>query len=133
MEIVQYVQHGGGAVTPKYAEAFRQSLPALKIKNVEIDPKEFPHLHGQIEFLIDLFEDFADGVYRDLPYVAFAETVFALQYVHRVFDLIPDHLPGIGFADDSSVIRAVLIRHERVLADFARSKSLKWRDITAQP
>ncbi len=133
MEIVNYVIHGASLVTPQSVRHFRQSLPELMLKNTLIDPKEFPHLHAQVEFLIQVFEDVADGDYEALPYVAFAETLFALHYVHKGLDLIPDHIPGIGFADDSSVIRAVLMRNEKAFSRYAEAKSLNWNEITSQP
>ncbi len=133
MEIVQYVQHGGATITPASTDRLRQILPEVKVKAASIDPGRFKHLPEQVLFLADLFEDVADGEYKEVPYVTFAETVFALKYIHRGLDFIPDHLPVIGYADDSSVIRAVLLRHEKALALYAEAKGLKWESISVKP
>jgi uncharacterized membrane protein YkvA (DUF1232 family) len=58
--------------------------------------------------------------------------VFALIYAHRKVDLIPDSLGDLGRADDSSVVRAVLIQHEKALAKYAASQGLDWGRITSK-
>lgn len=86
-----------------------------------------------MEFLADAVEDTSEGVYKDLPYTAFAEAVFALTYAHKKMDIIPDALPEMGRADDSSVVRAVLIRHEKAFARYAESQGIVWARITSKP
>jgi uncharacterized membrane protein YkvA (DUF1232 family) len=75
-------------------------------------------------------EDFAEGAEDELPYVALASAVFALIYAHRQKELIPDFVPEFGHADESAVVRAVLIEHERVLASYAARHGLNWSKIT---
>ena len=87
----------------------------------------------QLGFLADVVEDFVEGLADDLPYVTAANAAFALVYAHREFDLIPASVPEFGHADDSSVARAVLIEHERVLADYAEKHGKKWSAITTDP
>jgi hypothetical protein len=48
-------------------------------------------------------------------------------------DLIPDHRGERGRADDSSVVRAVLIQHEKAFAEYAASRKLEWGRITSKP
>src|SRR3954454_22671303 len=118
-EFVQYVNHGGSRVTPKVAELVLRQLPMWKVEFTQINAPKYPHLVDQLEFLADAVEDFAEGAYKDLPYFAFAEAVFALTYAHKKMDMIPDLLPELGRADDSSVVRAVLIQNERSFAKYA--------------
>ena len=63
----------------------------------------------------------------------FAAATFALIYAHRQFDLIPDTIPGIGHTDDSAVVRAVLIDHERYLTEYAVKAGKDWMEITVEP
>lgn len=130
MEIVNFVIKGSRSVTPREAEKFRQHLPTLKIKVETIDAPEFPKLRRRLRFLIELFEDVLDGEFVDLPYTAFAETAFALDYTLRGNDIIPDSLPGLGYADDASIVGAVFMRYETQLAAYAAEKSIDWQEVS---
>jgi uncharacterized membrane protein YkvA (DUF1232 family) len=132
-EIVEFVTHGAGAITPHIVEKVLRHLPMWKVEFTQIHAPKFPHLVDQLEFLADAVEDVFEGAYKELPYVAFAEAVFALTYAHKKVDIIPDVLPGLGRADDSSVVRAVLIRHEKVFARYAEAHGLPWSRITSKP
>jgi uncharacterized membrane protein YkvA (DUF1232 family) len=131
-EIVDFVNRGAAQITPRLVETLLRKLPLWKAEFTQIQAPKFPHLVGQLEFLANLVEDAAEGAYKDLPYVALAAAVFALIYAHRKVDLIPDSLGDLGRADDSSVVRAVLIQHEKALAKYAASQGLDWGRITSK-
>jgi uncharacterized membrane protein YkvA (DUF1232 family) len=132
-EIASYVIHGAAQVTPSTLEKVLRSLPMWKVEFAQINAPHFPHLVNQLEFLADLVEDVAEGVYKELPYSALAAAVFAITYAHKKTDLIPDHVPIMGHADDSSVARAVLILHEKSLARSAEATEVDWETITSKP
>lgn len=132
-EIVAYVNHGAALITPAIVERVVRKLPLWKAEFTQINAPQFPHLISQLEFLADAVEDTTDGAYKDLSYVAFASAVFALTYAHKKMDLIPDHRGELGRADDSSVVRAVLIQHEKAFAKYAESQGLSWARITSKP
>jgi uncharacterized membrane protein YkvA (DUF1232 family) len=132
-EFAEYVNHGASLVTPRVVESVLRQLPIWKIEFTQINAPKFPHLVDQLEFLADAVEDFAEGAYKDLPYFAIAQAVFALTYAHKKVDVIPDLIPNLGRADDSSVVRAVLIQNERVFAKYAETMSLNWSRITSNP
>ena len=132
-EIVQFVHHGAEQITPKILRGVHKKLPFLKMEFTQINAPKFPHLVEQLEFLADVVEDFAEGTEDDLPFVAVAGAVFALIYAHRQKDLIPDFVPDFGHADESAVVRAVLIEHEKVLADYAGRHRRNWGKITVKP
>ena len=132
-EIADYVNHNAGLVTPSVVESLLRKLPMWKVAFAQINAPKFPHLVTQLEFLTEAVEDFAEGAYKDLPYVAFAAAVFALTYAHKKVDLIPDHFGELGRADDSSVVRAVLIQHEKAFGKYAASRDLNWARITSKP
>src|SRR6185295_19598742 len=112
-EIVDFVNRGALSITPAIVEKVLRHLPQWKLEFTQIYEPQFPHLVDQLEFLADAVEDTAEGVYKDLPYVALAEAVFALIYAHKKAGIIPDTILNLGRADDSSVVRAVLIQNER--------------------
>ena len=132
-EIVQFVHRGAAAITPRILKGIHKKLPLLKLEFAGIDDPSFPHLPDQLEFLADVVEDFADRAGEDIPYWAVANAAFALVYAHRQFDLIPDWIPEFGHADDSSVVRAVLIEHEKALSAYAEKRGMKWETISTQP
>ena len=132
-EFAQYVNHGASLVTPNVVSKLLHHLPLWKAEFTQINAPKYPHLVDQLEFLADAVEDFAEGAYKDLPYTAFAAAVFALTYAHKKFDIIPDALPALGRADDSSVVRAVLIQHEKSFGKYAEANKINWCKITSDP
>ncbi|MEO6182268.1 MAG: DUF1232 domain-containing protein [Verrucomicrobiota bacterium] len=132
-EIVKFVHKGASRITPKILRGIQKELPLLKLEFNELQDPKYPHLADQLEFLADLVEDFAEGLAEDLPYVTVASATFALVYAHRQFDLIPDSVPEFGHADDSAVVRAVLIEHEKILSSYAEKQGKKWASISIDP
>ena len=132
-EIVDFVNRGAAAITPAIAEKVLRHLPQWKLEFTQIFEPQYPHLVDQLEFLADSVEDTAEGAYKDLPYAAFAQAVFALIYSHKKVGIIPDSVLHLGRADDSSVVRAVLIQNEKSFAIYAASQDREWSRITSQP
>lgn len=132
-EFVSYVNHGAALVTPKVLETVVRQLPLWKVEFTQINAPKFPHLVDQLEFLADAVEDFAEGAYKELPFFAVAQAVFALTYAHKKVDVIPDLMPNLGRADDSSVVRAVLIQNEKTFAKYAESTGVNWNKVTSNP
>ncbi len=132
-EIVDYVNRGAAQITPALVETLLRKLPLWKAEFTQINAPQFPHLINQLEFLANVVEDVVEGAYKNLPYVTLAAAVFALIYAHSQVDLIPDMVKDLGRADDSSVVRAVLIQHERALAQYAAAQGMDWNRITSKP
>jgi len=132
-EIAKFVNGGAGSITPAIAEKVVRQLPQWKLEFTQIDAPKFPHLVDQLEFLADAVEDAVEGAYKDLPYAAVAQAVFALLYTHKKTSILPDSLLELGRADDSSVVRAVLIQNEKAFAIYAGKQGIDWHKITSQP
>jgi len=132
-EFAEYVTHGASLITPRVVEQVLRHLPIWKMEFTQINAPKYPHLVDQLEFLADAVEDSAEGAYKDLPYYAVAQAVFALTYAHKKVDVIPDLIPNLGRADDSSVVRAVLIQNERAFGRYAEVTGLNWTKITSNP
>jgi len=115
------------------AEKVIRHLPQWKLEFTQIYEPLFPHLVDQLEFLADAVEDTTEGAYKELPYIAFAQSLFALVYAHKKVGIIPDSVLNLGRADDSSVVRAVLIQNEKAFAVYAASQNVEWSRITSQP
>jgi uncharacterized membrane protein YkvA (DUF1232 family) len=132
-EFVNFVNHGASLVTPRVVEQVVRHLPLWKVEFTQINAPKYPHLVEQLEFLANAVEDAAEGAYKELPYVAFAQAVFALTYAHKKVDVIPDFIFNVGRADDSSVVRAVLIQNEKAFSQYATAQGLNWARITSNP
>lgn len=132
-EIAKFVNSGAATVTPAVAAQVLRFLPQWKLEFTQIYAPKYPHLVDQLEFLADAVEDMIEGAYKDLPYIAVAQAVFALVYAHKKNGIIPDSILDLGRADDSSVVRAVLIQNESAFAIYAGKQGVDWRKITSQP
>jgi len=132
-EIVKFVNGGAASITPAIAEKVLRQLPQWKLEFTQIQAPMFPHLVDQLEFLANAVEDALEGAYKELPYTAIAQSVFAMIYAHKKLGIIPDSLLNLGYADDSSVVRAVLIQNEKAFAIYAGGQGLDWQRITSQP
>src|SRR3974377_2379979 len=132
-EIVEFVNRGAGSITPAIVEKMVRHMAQWKLWFTQIYATFFPPLVDQLEFLADVVEDTAEGAYKDLPYAAYSQAVFALIYSHKKVGIIPDSVLSLGRADDSSVVRAVLIQNEKVFAIYAASQNIEWSRITSPP
>jgi uncharacterized membrane protein YkvA (DUF1232 family) len=132
-EIANFVNHGAATITPAIAEKVLKQLPQWKLEFTQIYAPLFPHLVDQLEFLADAVEDTMEGAYKDLPYAAVSQAIFALLYAHKKVGIIPDSILNLGRADDSSIVRAVLIQNEKAFAIYAASQNRAWSAITSAP
>ena len=132
-EFAEYVNNGASFITPRIVDTILRQLPIWKVEFTQINAPKFPHLINQLEFLADAVEDFAEGAYKELPYYAVAQALFALTYAHKKVDIIPDLIPNSGRADDSSVVRAVLIQNEKAFAQYSTAQGFDWSKITTEP
>jgi len=132
-EFVRFVNHGASLISPAIVEQVIRQLPVWKAEFAQINAPSYPHLVDQLEFLADAVEDCYEGAYKDLPYFAFAESVFAIMYAHKKVDIIPDTVLQMGRADDSSVVRAVLIQNEAAFQKYAAANQFDWDKVTSNP
>ena len=132
-EIAKFVNNGAATITPAVAAQVLRHLPQWKLEFTQINAPKYPHLVDQLEFLADVVEDALDDTYKELPYVAVAQALFALVYAHKKMGVIPESIESLGRADDSSVVRAVLIQNEKALGLYAAKQGVNWRKITSEP
>ena len=132
-EIADFLNHGAASISPAIVDKMLRALPQWKLEYTQIYEPLFPHLGDQLDFLANAVEDSAEGAYKELPYYATAQATFALIYAHKRVGIIPDSVLNLGRADDSSVVRAVLIQNEKAFAIYAASQDQDWSKITSQP
>jgi uncharacterized membrane protein YkvA (DUF1232 family) len=126
----EFVIRGGQAITAGRMDAFKRELPLLKVKAETADTPALPHLRAQTLFLVRYAEDVLEGVYPCSDLTAIAETVFALDYLLKDVDIIPDSVPEKGLTDDSLVLRAVLASHQPEFLAFAEKSGLDFAAVS---
>lgn len=104
-DLHQFILDGARRVTPRYVGKLVRQLPGIRLVATQV--AEFPNLADQVEFLAELIEDFHSGLNEDVPYTAIAEAAFALSYLRKGGDIIPDRIPDIGYAADAAIITTV--------------------------
>ena len=132
-EIVNFLNRGAASVTPSVMEKVLRQLPQWKLEFTQIYEPLFPHLGSQLDFLANAVEDCMEGAYKDLPFSAISQATFALLYAHKKVGIIPDSVLNLGRADDSSIVRAVLIQNEKAFAIYAAAQNLEWTKVTSAP
>lgn len=122
-ELRRFIADGASRITPARLEKLIRLLPEIRLAVTQVHG--FPHFADRVEVLAEVIEDFYSGLSRDVPYVAIAESAFALLYLRKNVDIIPDAIPGAGHADDAAIVTLVfenyrqpLLKH--VLAQRAR-------------
>ena len=111
----------------------RRELPILNLQFAALSVQQFPHLQEQLKLLTDFLEDTAAGVFPAGSEASRKETAFALRYMIKEVDIIPDSVPEIGYADDSLIVRTVLSRHQDVFRDYCRFRKTRWSKISLAP
>jgi uncharacterized membrane protein YkvA (DUF1232 family) len=132
-DLREFVKSNAARVTPAVVKNLLRKLPLLKAEFTQFRAPQFPHLIDQLEFLADVVEDFAEAADLDIPYFTVAQAAFAILYAHKHADLLPGNLPELGHADDSVVVRWVLMQHEKDFAAYAARHGMDWKKITSQP
>jgi uncharacterized membrane protein YkvA (DUF1232 family) len=131
--ISEYVEQSASLLTPEHLDEARRELPILNLQFAAISVPQFPHLQQQLKLLTDFLEDTAAGVFPDGSEASRKETAFALRYMVKETDIIPDSVPEIGYADDSLIVRTILSRHQDVFRDYCRFRKTRWSKISSGP
>jgi uncharacterized membrane protein YkvA (DUF1232 family) len=119
----EFLANGARKVTPALLARLVRWLPEVRLAVTQIT--DFPQLHEQVEFLAQIIEDFHSGLIKSIPYTAIAESAFALLYLRKGVDIIPDAIPGSGYADDAAIIAAVFENYKRPTMRRALSRDSK--------
>ena len=86
-------------------------------------------VHEAISALEDLTDMIEDADYR-APKPVISQVLGALAYFAEADDLIPDHVPGLGFLDDAIMIKFVEREFKHEISAFRRFK--RFRDSAEQ-
>lgn len=125
----EFITKHAGEINPRKIRELVSRLPAMRAKFREVETPAFPRTPAQLDLLADAVEAFASGINEELPLVAAAEAAFAINYLNRNVDVVPDVIPELGFADDATIAALVLARNEVAFRRFAAAKGVEWENI----
>ena len=124
--------HGRTITIDQYIEDRRRDVSAAEIcvlqaftnrlrdKLKEVNPNEYVELRGMVQLLIRTLESTAVENMTDPLPNWLAEVGFASSYLLERYDLIPDHIPRIGLADDILILQRVIARNQSDLHRILR-------------
>jgi uncharacterized membrane protein YkvA (DUF1232 family) len=119
-DIEKFILEGARKVTPARLERLIRQLPDIRLVATQVT--EFPQVPDQVEFLAQVIEDFYSGLIPDIPYTAIAEAAFALSYLRKGIDIIPDSISGVGYADDAAIINVVFETYKQPFLDHVLAR-----------
>lgn len=125
-EIRAFVEEQAAKLTHQDIVKLASRLPALREQFSCIPVLEYPQLAEQYEFLALIVEDCSEHIACKVPEVCQREAAFALLYLEKHGDLLPDDAPGIGLTDDQAVVATVLHKHREALRACPRGYLFKW-------
>jgi hypothetical protein len=96
--ISEYVELSASLLTPEHLDEVQGELPILNLQFAAISVRQFPHLQQQLKLLTDFLEDTAADLFPDGSEASRKETAFALRYMAKEADIIPDSVAEIGYA-----------------------------------
>ncbi len=131
-DIQEFIVSGSQKITPSEIAQFEEKLPLVLAKINEVDPPRQPHLQEQAQFLVRFVEDCLDNKYTPNDLAALAEALFALMYLDKQVDIIPDSVPEIGYADDSAVIRTVLVTHPVEFSAYGTHTGVEYTELSLE-
>jgi uncharacterized membrane protein YkvA (DUF1232 family) len=80
------------------------------------------------ELLVSLLRDYLKGEYKVVPWSSIAAVAFSTIYIVNIFDLVPDIIPVVGWADDVALVMSVLPGIRRDLEKYCEWKGLNPED-----
>jgi uncharacterized membrane protein YkvA (DUF1232 family) len=102
----------------KDPERLRQLFKEAVKKAPTIPREQFKDLWAYFQAMLRLIRAYYRREYRNIPLQNLVMIVAAIIYILNPFDLIPDWIVGLGFADDAVVLGFAVRRTRRTLDDF---------------
>ena len=96
----------------------KSGRPTLWIPLVRRIREPFKDLWAYFQAMLRLIRAYYRREYRNVPLQNLVMIVGAIIYILNPFDLIPDWIAGLGFADDAVVLAFTVRRTRQTLDDF---------------
>ena len=115
--IDEFIENQAEQVNSSDLRVLKSFSGRLVDKLKETNPDEYPGMHEAVYAIVRVLEAPASLQVKDPLPRWLAETGFAAGYFLKRFDLIPDHFPEIGLADDSLIVQRVIERNQDLFRD----------------
>ena len=115
MTIDEIIEDGARQVNSTDLRVLESFSGRLLDKLKESNSDMYPGLREAVQVIILVLESPSAQQAKDPLPRWLAETGFAAAYFLKKFDLIPDHLPEIGLADDALILQRVIERNQSEL------------------
>jgi len=102
----------------KDPERLRQLFKEAAKKAPTIPKEPFKDLWAYFQAMLRLIRAYYRREYRNIPTQNLVLIIGAIIYILNPFDLIPDWIVGLGFADDAVVLAFAVRRTRQTLDDF---------------
>jgi hypothetical protein len=96
-------------------QVLRTFTDRLLDKLKESNAVEHAGLIETVHIIVEVLESPSVELAKDPLPIWLAEVGFAASYLLKRFDLIPDHVPEIGLADDALILQRVIERNRSAL------------------
>lgn len=87
--------------------------------------KVFAKQKDKFKLLLEIINQYRNGVYNEIPWRSIAAITFTLIYIVNPLDIVPDVLPIVGYVDDVSVFMALLKLVEQDISDYKDWKAVE--------
>lgn len=110
--IDEFIEDGSNRLDAiRFRQSRRSLIDRLREKLANNDFETFPELGEAVEQMIQILR-LPEAWQADDPLPRWlAEAAFGARYLLKRFDLIEDHLPEIGLADDALLLARILERN----------------------
>ena len=102
----------------KDPEKLRQLFKEAVKKAPTIPRDSFKDLWAYFQAMLRLIRAYYRREYRNVPVQSLVTIVGAIIYILNPFDLIPDWIAGLGFADDAVILSFAIRQTRQTLDDF---------------
>lgn len=79
----------------------------VKKKSKRLSLGKYFRLFKQVNLAYEMIKDYKSGAFTSIPWKTIALITVAVLYFLNPFDIIPDFIPFVGYADDALALTAV--------------------------
>lgn len=124
-EVIEEVITESYEVTEEDVSNIVDKEKEIKKKSSKLDLGKYMRFIKQIKLLLSLLKDYRNKAYTEIPWRSIALLSAAVLYFLNPFDMMPDIIPLLGFADDTLLFAAVFKSVQTDLEKYADWKGVK--------
>jgi len=107
-DIFDEIEQKSSDVTVKDVDGLIEKEKLIKQKAKTGKSSKYGKLFYQVRLILELLKDYRAKKYTDIPWKTIGILTLIIIYFINPFDIIPDVLPLLGFADDALLFAAFI-------------------------